>query len=160
MKTLRRGRCPHRPFAGFLYSPNRVLLWGFCPGPMRASDTTGFGVLIWMIGNLQKLFFDDLTERFWHNKSFGKFGILCVLWTFQNALLGQKIRSNHKRGVFRGARFIWKLLRRLHSCEPERGTSAHPDGRWPSDADKYAPSRNPCWDRPRTCPSWRRRTGR
>jgi len=44
-----------------------------------------------------------LGERFWHSKSFRKSGILCVLRTFGSELLWQKIHSNPKRVVFRGA---------------------------------------------------------
>ena len=51
-------------------------------------------------GNLERLLFDDLGERFWFHKRFGKAGILCVLRLFRNALWGQKIRSNRKRRVF------------------------------------------------------------
>ena len=50
-----------------------------------------------------KRFFDDLGSRFYFKSSFGKFGILCVLGTFRNAELEQKMRPNRKRGVFGGA---------------------------------------------------------
>ncbi|MBR1978915.1 MAG: hypothetical protein IJ985_05385, partial [Akkermansia sp.] len=47
--------------------------------------------------------FDDLGERFCPKLSFENTGILCVLRCFQNEKLGQKIRPNRNRGVFRGA---------------------------------------------------------
>ena len=55
------------------------------------------------IGDLEKLLFAVLSERFWSHKSIGNSGILCVLRDFQCALWGQKIRSKPKRVVFRGA---------------------------------------------------------
>ncbi|MBR2890155.1 MAG: hypothetical protein IKC09_07775, partial [Oscillospiraceae bacterium] len=51
---------------------------------------------------------DDLGEGFVPKLSFGKFGILCVLRTFQNEKLGTKTRSNRKRGVSRGALYYYK----------------------------------------------------
>ena len=64
-----------------------------------------------MPGDLYKLLFEVLGERFCSHKSFENSGILGVLRNSQNALLRQKIRSKRKRVVFRGAPlFIRSLL--------------------------------------------------
>ena len=77
-------------------------------------------------------------ERFCSSKSFGKAGILGVLRTFQNALLGQKIRPKPKRVVFRGAQQFTNFLSQSHThpkALPRRAPRRFPAGwRFPAGA--------------------------